>query len=208
MDMDGFDKALLRYLPLEYLEKISDVIIGVAGCGGIGSNCAHNLVRCGFKRFLLVDYDTVEPSNLNRQFFFYDQIGKEKVEMLKNNLLMINPDLDIKTAAERVTPDNMREIFKECRVIIEGFDDPVAKREIVEGFIGSKKLIVAVSGIAGSGNSDLIVTKRLKENFYVVGDLKSEVSETLHPYSPYISIAAAKQADIVLNYFLNYKEIK
>lgn len=206
MNMHSFDTALLRYLPLEYLEKISDVTVGVAGCGGIGSNCAHNLVRCGFKRFLLVDYDTVEPSNLNRQFFFYDQIGKEKVEVLKNNLLMINPDLDIKTAAERVTPDNMREIFKECRVIIEGFDDPVAKREIVEGFIGSEKLIVAVSGIAGSGNSDLIVTKRLNENFYVVGDFKSEVSETLHPYSPYISIAAAKQADIVLNYFLNLCE--
>ncbi len=201
--MDSFRTALLRYLPLEYLEKISDVTVGVAGCGGIGSNCSQNLVRCGFRRFLLVDYDTVEPSNLNRQFFFYDQIGKEKVEMLKNNLLMINPDLDIATVVDRVTPDNMREIFKECSVIIEGFDDPVAKREIVEGFIGSNKLIVAVSGIAGSGNSDLIVTKKINKNFYVVGDFRSEVSDTLPPYSPYISIAAAKQADIVLNYFLN-----
>lgn len=203
--MNSFEKALLRYLPREYLKRAAQVSIALAGCGGIGSNCAQNLVRCGFKRFLLVDHDVVEPSNLNRQFYFSHQMEKPKVEMLKQNLLSINPDLEIQTMQCRLTSLNMADTLQECNVIVEAFDEPVSKKELVETALSLHwdKLIVAVSGIAGTGDADAIVTRKIRDKFYIVGDFKSEVSETLHPYSPGVTIAAAKQADIIFNYFLN-----
>ena len=66
--------------------------VGIAGCGGIGSNVAYHLIRSGIVEFKFGDFDIVESSNLNRQFFFHSQIGKAKALCLKENLLQINPN--------------------------------------------------------------------------------------------------------------------
>lgn len=197
-----FERGLLRYFPVDYLKRIAGITIGIAGCGGIGSNCAHNLVRCGFRKFLLVDHDSVAPSNLNRQFFFRNQIGASKVGMLEKNLLAVNPGLDIQVLEQELLPLNMAETFKECDVIVEGFDEPVSKKQLVEACLHPDKLVVAVSGIAGTGNTDAIITRKVSPGFYIVGDFSSGVSEICHPYAPGVTIAAAKQADVVLNHFL------
>ena len=63
--------------------------IGIAGAGGLGSNVAVNLVRTGVKKLKIVDFDVVDESNLNRQFYFMDQVGRPKVEALRENLLRI-----------------------------------------------------------------------------------------------------------------------
>ena len=65
------------------------MIIGIAGCGGIGSNVAYHLVRAGVKNFKFGDFDKIEESNLNRQFFFKEQVGLYKSETLTKNLLLI-----------------------------------------------------------------------------------------------------------------------
>ncbi len=62
---------------------------------------------------------------------------------------------------------------------------------------------MAASGLAGWGNSDQIVTHKIKENFYLVGDLVSQVCQDLPPISPRVNIAAAKQADVILSYILS-----
>ena len=64
--------------------------IGIAGAGGLGSNCAMHLVRAGVRRLVVADFDVVGESNLNRQFFFRDQLGMKKVAALKANLLRID----------------------------------------------------------------------------------------------------------------------
>ncbi len=76
--------------------------IGIAGVGGIGSNVAVHLVRAGCTSLKLVDFDRVEHSNLNRQFYFIDQIGGYKVDMLRENLLRIVPEATIETAKLRL----------------------------------------------------------------------------------------------------------
>ena len=67
--------------------------IGVAGLGGLGSNVLSHLVRAGIRRFVAADFDVVSASNLNRQFFFADQVGRKKTEALAENLRRIAPDL-------------------------------------------------------------------------------------------------------------------
>ncbi len=101
--MNDFEIGLRKYFKEEELARIREVRVGIAGAGGLGSNCAVNLVRCGFSKFVIADYDIVEDSNLNRQFFFNDQIGKSKVEMLKANLLRINPSCRDSLCVVRLT---------------------------------------------------------------------------------------------------------
>lgn len=116
---------------------------------------------------------------------------------------MINPDLDIKAVNMKIEKDNVRSLFKDCDVIVEAFDKAVYKKMIVETYMKSEKLLVAASGIGGWGNSDNIRIKKIRDNFYIVGDFVSEVNAECPPVSPSVNIAAAKQADVVLTYVLS-----
>ncbi len=199
---NGFEEAVAAALGPDNLKKIQQVTVGIAGAGGLGSNCAVNLVRSGFRKFVIVDFDKIEYSNLNRQFYFYHQVGRSKVEALQENLLAINPNLQLEMIQVKIEEDNMEAIFKECHIIVEAFDQAYYKKMLVEQYINTDKLVVSASGIAGWGNSDEIKVHKIKEKLYVIGDLSSEVSKKLPPCAPRVSIAAAKQGDIILDYVL------
>ena len=199
--MNAFEEGLSCYFSLEQLAKIQQVKIGIAGAGGLGSNCAMLLVRSGFKRLLLVDFDEVSESNLNRQNFFMHQVGQKKVDVLTDNLLKINPDLQIAKYKEKINSSNISEVFEDCDIIIEAFDQVAAKMLVVEKFAQSDKVIVAASGIAGYGDSNRIITKKINQKFYVVGDLATDIAK-IAPYAPCVMLAAAKQADLVLQIVL------
>jgi len=201
-----FKQGLLKHFSQEQLEKIESFTIGIAGAGGLGSNCALNLVRSGFKHFVICDFDLVEPSNLNRQFYFQDQLRMAKVEALSVNLRRINPDLKIVTLPIKITSGNIREIFAGCDIIVEAFDRAESKRMLVEAFYSSGKFLVSASGLAGWGNADAIMTLQVHDYFYIVGDLVSEVKENRPPCAPRVNIAAAKQADLILALALKQKD--
>ena len=200
--MNEFEQALGRYLNQEQLNKIRSVKVGIAGTGGLGSNCASALVRTGFRHIKIVDFDIVDYSNLNRQFFFIQQAGRAKVEALKENLNSINPAANIEIDTIKLEADNVAEIFADCDVVVEAFDRTEYKKLIVETYIGSSKLLVAASGLAGWGDSDRIKVHRIKDNFYLIGDLATGIGPDTPPLAPCVFIAAAKQADVVLSYAL------
>lgn len=201
-NLSPFEEGVAAHIGTAAFAKIRSIRIGIAGAGGLGSNCAANLVRCGFSRFTLVDDDVVEWSNLNRQFFFGHQVGQAKVDALSHNLRAINPDIDIAAVVKKITPDNVHDCFSDCEVVVEAFDRAEDKKMIVETYMNSGKLVVAASGLAGWGDSDAIRIHHVKPNVYLVGDLKTAVSADAPPLSPRVVIAAAKQADIVLAHVL------
>lgn len=200
--MNSFEQTIAKFLTQKQLEKVQNIQIGLGGAGGLGSNCAVNLVRSGFKNFHIVDFDVVEASNLNRQFFFQDQIGMSKVEALKENLLRINPELEIVIEKQRITRANVQ-VFDKCDVIVEAFDQVESKQIILEQYVGGDTLVVATSGIAGWGNSDAIKVNQVVPNFYLIGDLQTAVNNDNPPMSPKVQIAAAKQADVILEWVLS-----
>ena len=204
--MNAFEETLSEILGRENLETIQKVKVGIAGAGGLGSNCALLLVRCGFKKFRIVDYDVVETGNLNRQFFFAGQVGKAKVEALRENLLLINPSLELEALAERIEQGSVADFFPDCNVVVEALDGASDKKMVAEAYMNSDKLVVAASGLAGWGRSDDITTHRINENFYLVGDLVSEIGPDRPPMAPMVNVAAAKQADIILSYFLKKQD--
>ncbi len=169
--------------------------IGIAGVGGIGSNVAVHLVRAGCTSLKLVDFDQVELSNLNRQFYFIDQLGGYKVDMLEKNLKRIVPGADIETVRLRLNSENMLDTFSDCRLLVEGFDEQESKKLLIETFADVDIPIISASGIAGR-DIDAIRVHRLG-NCTVIGDFRTDFrSNSL--YGPKIAVIAAMMADFVL----------
>ena len=136
------------YLTPEERAVLESARVGIAGAGGLGSNCAMHLVRAGVQHLTVVDFDVVNESNLNRQFFFRDQLGQKKVEALKENLLRIDPDADIRAVDMRLDASSAREIFADCGIVVEAFDAVDAKVMLVSAFASSGKKLVTASGLA------------------------------------------------------------
>ncbi|MBM9535814.1 sulfur carrier protein ThiS adenylyltransferase ThiF [Desulfobulbus alkaliphilus] len=148
--------------------------IAIAGVGGIGSNVAVNLVRSGISFLKIVDYDRVEFSNLNRQFYFHDQIGRFKVEALAENLKRIRPELEVEAVVDRVDVENCQSLFSGCDLIVEGFDRQQDKKMLVE-YLGSERMLVLACGIAGS---DLAcIRSRRLGTCCIVGDFATDCQQ-------------------------------
>ena len=176
--------------------------VGIAGAGGLGSNCAAHLVRAGLKRLTIADFDVVSESNLNRQFFFRDQLGRKKVDALAENLRRIEPDLSLDLRDVRLAPDNIDWTFSGCSVIVEAFDSADAKSMLLHALLPLGKPIVSASGIAGWGRSLAIGQRRIGKNLILIGDTSSDVSNGLAPFSPRVGIAAAMEANAVVSLLL------
>ncbi|WP_319467586.1 sulfur carrier protein ThiS adenylyltransferase ThiF [uncultured Pseudodesulfovibrio sp.] len=201
--MNEMERGVAVYVGEKALAHLQSVTVGIAGAGGLGSNCAMNLVRCGFRKFVLADFDRVEKSNLNRQAFTLDQVGKLKVVALAGNMKSVNPDLEIELVSTDLNPENMDAVFMNCDAVVEALDVSVFKRAVVEAYLPSGKLVVAASGIGGTGDADAIVTRRVRDNFYMIGDMETECCAEYPPFSPKVTVAAAKQADVVFSHFLD-----
>jgi sulfur carrier protein ThiS adenylyltransferase len=186
------------------LRSVKGARVGIAGCGGLGSAVAVALARLGVGTLLLVDYDLVEPSNLNRQQFFVDQIGLPKVEALRDNLGRMNPFVTVETREMRLTRENLPQVFAGCTVLAECFDDPEMKREMtlaVRSELPGTPL-VTVSGIAGHGPSQEIGIRRVFNNVYLVGDHVSSAGPGQGLLAPRVAVAAGHQANLILRLLL------
>ena len=185
------------YLTPEERAVLESARVGIAGAGGLGSNCAMHLVRAGVKLLTVVDFDVVNESNLNRQFFFRDQLGQKKVEALKENLLRIDPDADIRAVDMRLDASSAQEVFADCDIVVEAFDVVDAKVMLVSSFASSGKKFVTASGLAGWGRSNEMRVRKMG-NIVAVGDGETAVGESAAPASPRVGIAAAMQANAVV----------
>ena len=116
-------------------ERLRAGKVAVAGLGGLGSNVAVSLARIGVGHLHLIDFDRVDVTNLNRQQYFMRQIGRYKTDALKEELLEINPYLDIRTDCVRVTEENLEALFREEEIVCEAFDDPECKAMLVNGIL-------------------------------------------------------------------------
>lgn len=179
--------------------------VGIAGCGGLGSNCAVALARMGVGKMILADFDTVDSSNLTRQYYFYEQVGQKKVFALADNLYYINPFIDIKPYDLKLGPDKIGHLFADCDLIVEAFDLAEMKQMIIEtcGETFPEKPLIVGSGMAGWGKNNSIKTEQIGKNLYVCGDGQSEIADDLPPLAPRVGIVAYMQANTALSILLN-----
>lgn len=182
----------------EVASKIQQAQVAVAGLGGLGSNIATMLVRMGVEHLTLIDFDRVDFSNLHRQQYFAEQIGEYKTEALAENLRRINPYIKLKLCCERVSEENLPQLFTDADIICEAFDKPQAKAMLVNGVLEyfPGKVIVAASGMAGLGDGNLIKARKLNKRLYLCGDGVSDC-ETTSVHAARVTLCAAQQAHLV-----------
>ena len=95
--MNNMFERSIGLLDEKNFNLIQEKTIAVFGLGGVGGTALEALARTGFKHFVLVDFDKVDASNLNRQILYvFNDIGKNKVDAAKERVLSINPEADIK----------------------------------------------------------------------------------------------------------------
>jgi sulfur carrier protein ThiS adenylyltransferase len=181
-------------------EKIKGATVGIAGLGGLGSAVAVALARIGVGRLILADFDVVEPSNLNRQQYFIDQLGMTKSAALEANLKRINPYVEYEAHCIRLTPDNIPTLFSEADVLVEAFDRADQKAMLLQSF--KDKPIVAASGLAGNGSGETIGVRKMGARIHIVGDLETGAAPGCGLMAPRVGIAAHMQANVVLRLLL------
>ncbi len=199
--MNFFEEMLLSYFTKEQLDKIQKTRIVIMGCGGLGSNGAITLTRTGFKNFILIDHDKVEISNLNRQAYFFNQIGMPKAKALKENILKINPNCYIEEYVERITSENIESFMHKGDIIMEAVDSAQTKALILNTAIKLNKKVVSASGVCGYGNSEKIKIRRINNNVSIIGDFESDNS-VFKPYAPKVIAISSLQCDEILRMVL------
>ena len=185
-------------------EKVKRARVGIMGLGGLGSAVAVSLARIGVGELLLADYDVVEPSNLNRQQYFIDQIGLPKTEAMQANLARINPYVRVVVSEVELTEANIPRIFAGVQVLVECFDlarmKAIGLRTVLTSMPGVA--YVTASGLAGYGDNNLIRTRKLHSHVYLVGDGESAAEPGQGLMAPRVGIAASQQANQVLRILL------
>lgn len=181
-------------------KRLKAATVGIAGLGGLGSSVAVALARVGVGRLILADFDVVEPSNLNRQQYFTDQIGLPKTEALVSNLWKINPYVTLEAHPVKLTEDNIFPMFGNVDVMVEAFDRADQKAMLLQTFTSAKPDVpfVGASGMAGYASGESIGIKQLGKNIYIVGDLETGAQPGCGLMAPRVGIAAHMQANLAL----------
>ncbi len=134
----------------EGIEKLKKSKIAIFGIGGVGSFVVESLARVGIEKFILVDKDEVDITNLNRQIIAtHKTIGMPKVEVAKKRILEINPEAKVETYQEFFMPDTKGIINSNIDYIIDCVDTVTAKIELV---IRANNLNIPIISCMGTGN--------------------------------------------------------
>ncbi|OOB77825.1 MAG: thiamine biosynthesis protein ThiF, partial [Epulopiscium sp. Nuni2H_MBin003] len=135
-----------RHSPHIYA-KLKSAKVAIAGIGGLGSNIAIMLTRIGVGQIFVVDFDTVDASNINRQNYYISHIGMFKTTALIEQLSQINPFVKLEYKTLKITPDNVVDLFKDYDIVCEAFDNPSNKAMLIENLLAYTNVKI----VAGSG---------------------------------------------------------
>ena len=134
----------------ENVKKLNNAKVAVFGIGGVGSFVVEGLVRAGVGNFILVDKDCVDETNINRQLIAtWKTIGKPKVEVEKERMLEINPEVNVEIRQEFFMPDSKEILDETVDYILDAIDTVTAKIELV---VRANKLNIPIISAMGAGN--------------------------------------------------------
>lgn len=197
---EEWNKALCERHGEDVQKKFSSATVAICGLGGLGSNIAISLARAGIGKLILIDFDRVDITNLHRQQYKANQIGMNKTDALRDNLLEIAPYVTLETHTIRVTEENAAHLLQGADIICEAFDNAECKALLTNLVLETMpdKYLVAASGMAGMGSANAIKTRKVMSRFYLCGDERSDVQSEGSLVSSRVMLCAAHQAHTVL----------
>ncbi len=202
-------RALCERHSEDIQRRFTSATVAICGLGGLGSNIAVALARAGVGRLVLIDFDKVDITNLHRQQYKAEQIGRYKTEALAENLKEISPYTEIVLHTVKLTEENTVDLLEDADIICEAFDNAQCKAQLVNTVLEKMphKYIVAASGMAGLSSANTIKTRKVTSKFYLCGDEVSDVRDGLGLVSSRVMLCASHQAHMVLRILANEFEV-
>ena len=187
----------------------ASVSVAVCGLGGLGSNVAVMLARAGVGKLHLMDFDKVEMSNLNRQYFAMEHVGMLKADALKEIIAGIAPNCHVTAQSIKITEENIKELLKNDYIICEAFDEANQKAMLVNSVLTDfpDKYLVSASGMAGTGSSNDIKTRRVADRFFLCGDEVSDMDDNPLMISSRVMLCAAHEANMIIRILAGKAEV-
>ncbi len=198
----------IQNIPENFYSEIRNKKIIVVGCGGVGSLLSQMLVRGGFLNLTLVDNDIIDETNLQRQAYFEENIGEGKAEALRENLLKIDKNANIKIYQLALDENNIKKIAMNCSLIIDATDN-FETRRIINDYSEDKGKDWIYNGA--------VKTEAMSAIFYGNDKMFSKVFPKnaaniscceVGVLSSTTSLSASLAYNMVLKYFLGIKENK
>ena len=203
----ALQQALHKGLTAEQSQRLHTAKVAIVGLGGLGSNVAMWLARLGVGQLLLYDFDKVELSNLNRQYYFLEDVGQYEAIALLRHLKAVNPYGNYCSEVVRLTEDNLPELLSEAHIVCEALDKPEAKALLVNGVLESfpDKYLVSASGLAGFASSASMQVRRVTPRFYLCGDGVSDMLQ-LPLCGARVGLCAAQEALTIARIILQMED--
>ena len=183
--------------------------VAICGLGGLGSNIATALTRAGVGKLILIDFDKVDITNLNRQQYKMCQLGRPKTECCLENLREISPYTEIGIHTVKLTEENIPELLGEADIICEAFDKADQKAMLVNTVLETfpDKYMLSGTGMAGFGSANTIQSRKVFGKFYLCGDEKSDVNDGIGLVASRVMVCAAHEAHMVLRILSGETEV-
>jgi len=198
----------LDFIPNNFSKIIKNKKLILIGCGGIGSPLAEILVRGGFLNLILIDNDTIEESNLNRQIFFEEDINKSKSKTLHKYLLKINKNAQITSHKIKIEQNNIEDYCKKSDLIIDATDNFKTRKIINKFCIQNKKDWIYNGAIKTEVISCIFFHKNNYFNKIFNPNLIEEKAKDVGILPSTTFLSATIAFNQILKYFLNIKENK
>ena len=183
--------------------------VAICGLGGLGSNIATALTRAGVGKLILIDFDKVDITNLNRQQYKMSQLGRPKTECCLENLRDISPYTEIEIHTVKLTEENIPELLGEADIICEAFDKADQKAMLVNTVLETfpDKYVLSGTGMAGFGSANTIQSRKVFGKLYLCGDEKSDVNDGIGLVASRVMVCAAHEAHMVLRILSGETEV-
>ena len=147
--MEQFGRTALLFGE-EAIEIFQKSRVAIMGLGGVGSYAAEALARSGVGKFLLVDFDTVSKSNINRQLpALHSTVGMLKTEAMKERLLAINPNLEIDIYSDFCVDESRNHLLKDLDFVVDAIDSLNPKVGLMEACYHQNIPFISSMGAAG-----------------------------------------------------------
>lgn len=179
------ERAELLFKP-EGLRKLKNANVLVVGLGGVGSFAAEFIARAGIGKMTIVDGDTVDITNINRQLpALHSTVGKSKVDVVGDRLMDINPELELTRLKEFLSPERAYELVsKEFDYVVDCIDSVTPKLNLMISAKRQKIKIISAMGAGGKLDASKVKVSDISrtENCYFAGAIKKRLKKEAKIY--------------------------
>lgn len=158
----------IKLIGQENFNKITSKTVAVIGIGGVGGYATESLIRSGINSIIIVDYDTIELSNINRQIIADKKhIGYFKVDEMERRILNINPNCKIIKLYDKLTPDNLDNLFNySFDYLIDACDTITVKQELIKKCLKNNIKIISCMGTGNKLEPSMLEITDIKKTSY------------------------------------------